>query len=642
MTDPNAGALRKRSVFQSALSMHQDGQLGEAERLYREVLKLDADDFDAIHLLGVIFVQRGQFVEGERLITQALEIDPSEPSALNNRGIALAELKRFEDAIVSYDNAIAHRPDYAEAFGGRGNALKALKRYDQAIASYDKAISLKPDYAEAFSNRGNALHELKRFDDALASYDRALQIRPNDGYALGGAADCALKICDWSQRVKLGDQIRTHVAEGRSMVYPFVLLSCGGDAAQQLKCARRYIADQIPTAPQPLWAGRIWRNEKIKVAYLSADFCQHPIAYLTAGLFECHDRSQFAVLGISFGPDENSTIRSRLVSAFDQFHDVRFKTDRDVAKLVYELQVDIAIDLQGHTSKAREGILAFRPAPIQVNYLGYPGTMGADFIDYVIADKIVLPFDEQPYYTEKIVHLPECYQVNDSQRRIDGRTPSRQELGLPESGFVFCCFNNNYKITASFFDVWMRLLKAVDGSVLWLLRDNESAEKNLRREAAARSIDQGRLIFASRLPLERHLARHRAADLFLDTLPYGAHTTASDALWAGLPVLTCCGETFAGRVAASLLGAVGLTELVTHKLGDYEALALRLAQDSSLLAGLRTKLTRNRETRPLFDSKRFTRHLEAAYATMWTIWQRGEKPQSFSVAPEEASSVTAR
>jgi protein O-GlcNAc transferase len=642
MTDANSSVLQKRSVFQNALTMHQRGQLGEAARLYREVLRLDADDFDAIHLLGVIFVQRGQFVEGERLIRQALEIDPSEPGALNNRGIALAELKRFEDAIVSYDKAIAHRPNYAEAFGGRGNALKALKRYDEAIASYDKAISLKPDYAEAFSNRGNALQELKRFDDALESYDRALQIRPNDGYALGGSANCALKICDWQQAARRADQIRTHVAEGRSMVYPFVLLSYGGDAAQQLKCAQRYIADQIPTAPQPLWDGRIWQNEKIKVAYLSADFCQHPTAYLAARLFECHDRSRFAVLGISFGPDDHSSIRSRLVSAFDQFYDVRFKSDRDVAELLHELQVDIAIDLLGHTWKAREAILAFRPAPIQVNYLGYPGTTGADFIDYVIADKIVLPFDEQQHYTEKIVHLPECYQVNDSQRRIDGRTPSRQELGLPENGFVFCCFNNNYKITTPFFDVWMRVLKAVDGSVLWLFRDNQSAERNLRREAAARGIDQGRLIFAGRLPLEQHLARHRAADLFLDTLPYGAHTTASDALWAGLPVLTCCGETFAGRVAASLLNAVGLTELVTHKLGDYEALTLRLAQDSSLLASLRTKLARNRETYPLFDSKRFTRHLEAAYATMWNIWQRGKKPQSFSVAPEEASSITAR
>ena len=615
--------------------MHQRGQLAEAERLYREIIKLDADDFDATHLLGVIFVQRGRFAEGEQLIARALEIDPNEPSALNNRGIALYELKRFDEAIASLDKAIVHKPDYAEALGGRANALKALKRYDEAIASYDKAIFLKPDYAEAFSNRGNALQELKRYEEAIASYDRALEIRPDDGYALGGAADCALSVCDWTQRAKRADELKRNMADGKSIIYPFVFLSYGGDATLQLKCARRYISDQIPMAPQPLWDGRIWRNDKIKVAYLSADYCQHPTAYLTAGLFEYHDRSRFEVLGISFGPDDKSSIRSRLINAFDQFHDVRFKNDQDVAKLLHELRVDIAIDLKGYTRGSRESIFAYRPAPIQVNYLGYPGTMGADFIDYVIADKIVLPFDRQPYYTEKIVHLPGCYQINDSQRSIGNWAPGRKEIGLPEGGFVFCCFNNNYKIIASVFDVWMRLLKTVDGTVLWLLRDNEGAEKNLRREAAERGIDLERLIFADRVTIEQHLARHRLADLFLDTLPYNAHTTASDALWTGLPVLTCCGDSFPGRVAASLLNAVGLPELVTHNLDDYQALALRLAKDRSLLAGIRTKLARNRESCALFDCKRSTRHLEEAYATMWNIWQRGERPQSFSVAPKQ-------
>jgi protein O-GlcNAc transferase len=637
MSGTNPNALQKRSIFQSALTEHQRGQLAEAERLYRDVLKLDADDFDATHLLGVIFVQRGQFVEGERLIAAALKIDPSEPSALNNRGIALYELKRFEEAIASFDKAIGHKPDYAEAFGGRANALKGLKRYDEAIASYDKAISLKQDYAEAFSNRGNALHELNRFDEAIASYNKALEIKPNDGYALGGAADCVLRVCDWTQRAIRADELKRNVAEGKSIIYPFVFLWYGSDAVLQLKCAQSYITGQIPIAPRPLWDGRIWRNDRIRVAYLSADFCHHPTAFLTAELFELHDRSRFEVLGISFGTDDKSSMRSRLINACDRFHDVQFKDDRYVAELLHALQVDVAIDLKGHTREAREGILGYRPAPIQVNYLGYPGTMGADFIDYVIADKIVLPFDQQPYYTEKIVHLPECYQVNDSQRRIGSRTPSRQETGLPEDGFVFCCFNNNYKIIAPIFDVWMRLLRTVNGSVLWLLRDNESAEKNIRREAARRAIDPERLIFADRIPLEQHLARHRVADLFLDTLPCNAHTTASDALWTGLPVLTSRGNSFAGRVAASLLNAVGLPELVTHNLDDYEALALRLAKDRSLLAGIRAKLVRNRETCALFDSKRSTRHLEAAYVTMWNIWQRGERPQSFSVAPEQSS-----
>jgi predicted O-linked N-acetylglucosamine transferase (SPINDLY family) len=315
-----------------------------------------------------------------------------------------------------------------------------------------------------------------------------------------------------------------------------------------------------------LWSGTIYQHEKVRIAYLSADFRRHPVASLIAELIERHDRTRFEVLGVSFGADDKSDMRARLVKSFDQFHDVRLQADGEVAKLLSELQVDIAVDLMGHTQDARPDVLAYRPAPIQINYLGYPGTMGAPFIDYGIADQLVLPFDQQGFYTEQIVQLPECYQVNDSQRRIADRTPTRREAGLPEEGFVFCCFNNNYKITVPVSDVWMRLVQAVNGSVLWLLMDNAGAQGNLRKEAAARGIDPARLVFAGRLPPEDHLARHRLADLFLDTLPYNAHTTASDALWAGLPLVSCRGETFAGRVSASLLDAIGLPELVTGSL----------------------------------------------------------------------------
>ena len=296
-----------------------------------------------------------------------------------------------------------------------------------------------------------------------------------------------------------------------------------------------------------------------------------------------------------------------------------------------DLEVDIAIDLKGYTQDSRPEILSHRPAPIQVSYLGYPGTMGADFIDYIIADKIVLPFDRQPHYAEKIVQLSDSYQVNDRQRDIAAHTPTRAEAGLPDAGFVFCCFNNNYKITAAMFDLWMRLLADVPGSVLWLLRETADAETNLRREAKARGVDPARLVFAGRLKLDEHLARHRLADVFLDTLPYNAHTTASDALWAGLPVLTCQGQAFASRVAGSLLNAVGLPELVTHSLADYEALARRLATDAALLGALRAKLAQNRDTHALFNTDRFRRHIEAAYVRMWEIWQRGEAPQNFAV-----------
>jgi predicted O-linked N-acetylglucosamine transferase (SPINDLY family) len=726
-------ASKVKTNLQNAVVLHQRGQLAEAERIYREVLKIVPDDFNATHLLGVALVQRRQSAEGELLLARALKLKPNDASALNNRGLALSHLKRFAEALVTYDKAIAlkpdyaeafnnrgitlqelkrfaealvtydkaialkpdyaeafnnrgitlqelkrfdealasydkaivfkrdyaeafnnrgitlqelkrfdeslascdqaivFKPDYAEAFNNRGVVLQDLKRFDEALASYDKAIALKPDYAEAFNNRGVALKELKRFDEAHKSYEKAFAIKPDHKYAFGGLADSALRICDWTRTEKLVDEIKSHVATRKSIISPFTLLGYSGDAALLLNCAQSYVAHKIPTLPRSLWNGTIWRHDKIRIAYLSADFRQHAVAYLMAEVFELHDRSRFEVLGISFGPDDKSDMRSRLIKSFDIFHDARFESDDDVAKLMHRFQVDVAVDLMGYTRDSRPGIFSYRPAPIQVNYLGFQGTMGADFIDYVIADKVVLPFDQQSYYTEKIVHLPDCYLANDSQRKIAVHNPTRVATGLPESGFVFCCFNNNYKITTPVFDVWMRLLQAIDGSVLWLLQDNNSAETNLRKEAAARGIDPGRLVFAIRMPLEDHLARHRLADLFLDTLPYNAHTTASDALWAGLPLVTCYGESFAGRVAASLLNAVGLPELIASDLEEYQALALKLARDSSLLASIKAKLAHNRDTYPLFNSKRFTRHLEAAYTTMWEIWQHGEIPRSLNV-----------
>jgi predicted O-linked N-acetylglucosamine transferase (SPINDLY family) len=368
------------------------------------------------------------------------------------------------------------------------------------------------------------------------------------------------------------------------------------------------------------------------LAYLSADFHDHPTAYLMAELFERHDRNKFEILGISSGPDRRSEMRSRLIAAFDRFVDVRRVSDLEAARLLRDAEVDIAIDLKGFTQNCRPNILAHRPAPIQVNYLGYPGTLGAEYIDYILADEFVIPGDHQIHYSEKVVYLPGCYQVNDTKRKIAERTPARAEVGLPEQGFVFCCFNNSFKLTPRIFDIWMRLLSRIDNSVLWLLQGSATAESNLRREAQARDIDPSRLIFAPRMKLEKHLARHRLADLFLDTLPYNAHTTASDALWTGLPVVTCAGTTFAGRVAGSLLQAVGLPELVTTTLEDYEALALRMATDQGLLRESKEKLARNRLTAPLFDSERFRVHIETAYTTMRDIHQRGEESKAFAVS----------
>jgi predicted O-linked N-acetylglucosamine transferase (SPINDLY family) len=414
-------------------------------------------------------------------------------------------------------------------------------------------------------------------------------------------------------------------------VSPFVLLGLSGDPALQLQCARNYRAHRIPALPAPLWNGEHWTHDKIRVAYLSADFKTHATAFLMAELFERHDRERFEWHAMSFGIDDGSETRARLVAAFDRFHDVRGMSNAEAARLIRGLEIDIAVDLKGYTQDARPEILAHRPAPVAAAYLGYPGTMGAPFIDAIIGDAIVTPFEHQPHFTEQIVQLPHSYQVNDTRRRIAERAPTRVEAGLPDQSFVFCSFNNNWKIAPEVFDVWMRLLLATPGSVLWLLRDNDAAGRNLRAEAARRDVDPARLIFAERLLPEEHLARHRLADLFLDTLPCNAHTTASDALWAGLPVLTCPAGAFAGRVAASLVQAAGLPELIAPDLAAYEALALGLAREPAALAEIKAKLARNRDACPLFDAARSARHIEAAYTTMWQTWQRGEPPSSFRV-----------
>ena len=564
--------------------------------------------------------------------------------AFNNwRGHALKECEavRRRRWRATTSAALAMKPDYVEAYVNRGIVLQELNRLDEALANYNRVLAIQPNYVEALFNRGNVLMELKRLDEALASYDKAIALEPDHARAFSGMFYCINKICNWRRKTDVAGNVIAHISEQKSIIAPFVLLGYSGAPALQLQCARNFVAEYTPSLPRPLWTGTLWRHDKVRIAYLSADFHLHATAYLMVELFERHDRSRFEIIGVSFGLDDKSEMRNRLVAAFDQFHDVRQKSDEEVAKLLHDLQVDIAIDLKGHTQESapRHSCRIVRRRSKRA-ISAFPARWGLEFIDYIIADKTVAPFEHQPFYTEKIVHLPDCYQVNDTKRKIAERTPTRREAGLPETGFIFCCFNNNWKITPEVFGVWMRLLHAVEGSVLWLLRDNESAERNLRKEAQARGIDPARLVFASRLLLEDHLARHRLADLFLDTLPCNAHTTASDALWAGLPVLTREGTAFAGRVAASLLNAIGLPDLVTHSIEDYEALALRLAKDRSLLEEYRNRLATNRLTHPLFDTERFRRYIEAAYLQMWEIWQRGEQPRSLSVKAERENSIT--
>jgi protein O-GlcNAc transferase len=620
-------ALNNRGTVLSNLKRH-----AEALASYDRALALRPGQVEVLNNRGVALRDLERPEEAIASFDSALSLNPDNAETLNNRGNALLDLMRFAAALASYDRAVALRPDYVEALNNRGYALRGLGRHEEALASLDRALALKPDHVEALNNRGIVLHDLGHHDRAARDFAQLLGARPDFDYARGNLLSQQLRCCDWQDYDASVKRIESDALQGKLTAPPFAFLSISGSPAAQLQCARTFNRDKYPASADALWRGERYGHGRIRIAYLSADFHGHATAYLMAELFEAQDKARFETIALSFGPDSKDEWRARLKKSFGRFIEVRGKSDRDAALLLNELEIDIAVDLKGYTQDNRTGILAFRPAPIQVSYLGYPGTMGADYVDYILADRYVIPEDQHAYYSEKIACLPDSYQPNDSKRRISERTPTRAEAGLPETGFVFCSFNSNSKITPPMFGIWMRLLRQVEGSVLWLLADNAAAVRNLRREAERRGVAPDRLVFAPRMRLEDHLARHRLADLFLDTLPYNAHTTASDALWAGLPILTCLGSSFAGRVAASLLNAVGLPELITDTLDGYEALALKLARDRDSLMAIRAKLAQNRATAPLFDTDRFRRHIESAYETMWERYQRGEPPASFAVA----------
>jgi predicted O-linked N-acetylglucosamine transferase (SPINDLY family) len=608
------------------LALKELKRFDEALASYDKALALKPDYAEAFINRGNALKELKRFDEALASYDKALAVKPDYVEALNNRGNALKELKRFDEALASYDKALALKPDYAEALNNRGNALHGLKRFDEALASYDKALELKPDYAEAFYNRANALLELKRLDEALASYDRAIILKPDLAEVEGLRLYTKMRLCDWSNLDNECAHLISAVKSGHLNTPPFPLLAIPLSSNDQHKYAKLWIASKCPPSEKSIWQGERYNHDRIRVAYLSADFRQHPVSSLIVGVFECHDRSRFDVTAISFGPDDNSEMRERLKASFEHFIDASTYSDSQIANLVKEREIDILIDLMGFTADSRTSIFAWRPAPIQVNYLGYPGTMGAQYIDYIIADRIMIRENQHEFYSEKIVFLPNSFQPTDRKRRLADKIFTRAEVGLPLEGFVFCCFNTNYKITPDVYDIWMRILKQVDGSVLWLFAESPTVASRLKSEAATRRVNAERLIFAPLMSLPEHQARLRLADLFLDTLPYNAGTTASDTLWAGLPVLTHIGDTFAGRMAASILNAIHLPELITTTPEDYEVLAIDLAMHPDKLKEIKHKLDRNRLTTPLFDTKLFTKHIEAAYAIMYERHQAGLAP----------------
>jgi predicted O-linked N-acetylglucosamine transferase (SPINDLY family) len=634
---------------------------------YRRAVELVPGYAAALSNLGAALVALDRFEEALDCCRKALALDPAHADAHVNMGLAYQELRRFDEAIASHQRALAVRPDSAEAHSnlgliylrqGRmheateslrkalsirpgyveallhlGTVCQEIGRFEESAEHFRKAIALAPASADAHHNLGIALRALSRDDEAIASFREALRIDPEHKYTLGALLWSELSTCRWGSLAPEIEELRAGVRRGKALIEPFAFFAVSEDLEEQRQCAMRYFEDRVGTGRTRLWNGARFRHERIRVAYLSADFREHAVAYCIAELIELHDRSTFEVIGASFGIDDGSATRARLVRGFDRVLDLRGTGDFDAAKRLSEAEVDIVVDLMGYTRSSRPGILAHRPAPIQVGYLGHPGTVGADFLDYILADRFVVPPEHQRFYSERIAYLPDSYQANDSKREIAPRVPNRAEAGLPDTGFVFCCFNNSYKVGPAIFDIWMRLLSRLPGSVLWILEDNAAAGANLRGEAQARGVDPRRLVLAQRVGAAEYRSRCRLADLVLDTLPYNGHGTAGDMLWLGLPVLTCVGHTFAGRVAGGLLHAAGLPELVTTSLEDYEALALRLASGDGLLAELRARLERTRTSAALFDSDRFRRHMESAFRTMWETWQRGGPPRTFAVEP---------
>jgi predicted O-linked N-acetylglucosamine transferase (SPINDLY family) len=598
---------------------------------FDKAIQLKPNYAEAYSNRGAALQQLRKFDAAAASYDKAIELKPDYAEAYNNRGILLHESNQLERSIDCYNKAVEIKIDYAEAYNNRGAAYQALKKSDMAIINYDKAIEIKPDYANAYVNRGIALKELKRLDSALVSFNQAASIKPDQEFLLGNHFHTKMAMCEWQDFQSELNELIVGIENKEKISQPFTVLTYIDSLNIQRNAAEVWVENKCPVNDSLGKIPKRKRNkEKIRIGYFSADFRNHAVPSLTAELFEMHDRHKFEPLAFSFGPNDNGEMRQRLESAFDKFIDCYNLSDKELAQISRDHEVDIAVDLGGFTADSRMGIFSYYPAPIQVSYIGYLGTTGAEYIDYLIADEIIIPMESQQYYSEKIVYLP-CYQVNDSKKKVSERIFSRVELGLPKDAFVFCCFNNNFKITPDTFDGWMRILKAVDDAVLFLYADNQWAELNLKKEAERRGVDSKRLIFGGRLARSEYLARYRAADLFLDTLPYNAGTTASDALWIGLPVLTCMGKSFASRMAASLLSAIHLPELITHTQNEYEALAIDLATNPKKFAGIKQRLANNRLTTPLFDTPRFTKNIEAAFIEMYERYQANLPPEHIHI-----------
>jgi predicted O-linked N-acetylglucosamine transferase (SPINDLY family) len=598
----------------------------EALSDFDKAIELDPEYAEATFNKGKSFTLLKRFDEASLVFARALSLRPDLPEAWLGYGNVLCERRQYDAAQAAYDQALALNPELAESWLGRGNLFQRVRRYQDALTAFDRAVALKPDLVEAWIGRGEILSTLKRHEEAAQAYARVLAIDPRRSFIKGLFLHQKMLSCDWREVDDLIAQIEKDVSAGKASAEPFGWQGLAKSPRSLQRCAELFNREKYPAILRDLPMRSAPDRKKIRIGYLSGEFRDQATSHLIVGVLEQHDKSRFEIVGFDNGWDDKSEVRRRIEASCLEVVDINRLSDEAAAATIRGHRIDILINLNGYFGEARTGVFAERAAPVQVNYLGFPGTLGASYMDYIIADRCVIPPGHEDFYDEKVVFLPECYQANDNRKAIAPRILSRAECGLPPEGFVYCCFNNSYKILPEIFDSWMRVLKEVSGSVLWLIEDNASAVSNLKREASARGIDPGRLIFAERMPLADHLARHRLADLFLDTLPYNAHTTASDALWVGLPVLTRVGCTFPGRVAASLLQAIGLPELITSTQDAYQRLAIELASDSQKQAAIKHKLACSRLAKPLFDTELLARRIEAAYEEMDRRLQSGLAP----------------
>jgi predicted O-linked N-acetylglucosamine transferase (SPINDLY family) len=612
-----------------------NGRKGNSELAYKLLIRASQEDgcsAGALYELAAIHLESGRADQAKTYLIRSLEKAGNFFEALHDLGMAEAQLGNLNEALICFTKALDLRKDMPQLFFNIGRLYDELKSPVLALENYNEAIRLQPNFADAWCNKGTTLCDIKKFDEALTCFENSLLLDPSINFIMGDIAHIKMKHCEWNGIENFKITIEENINSEKKVITPFPLISLIDNLYLHKKCAEIYTKSKFPFNPSLGEIARHLRKAKIRIGYFSSDFRNHAASYLTAEIFELHDKNTFEIIAFSFGADDNSPIRLRLQGAFNQFIDVSYLSDKKVAQLSREMSIDIAVDLGGYTANSRTGIFAYRAAPIQVNWLGYPGTIGANFIDYIIADKTIIPESYRVFYTEKVAYLPHTYLVDDSKRIASSRVFTKKECGLPENAFIFCCFNNDYKFNPQILDCWSRILNAVEDSVLWISENNEMFKTNILIEFQKREIDPKRIIFAKRIEsMADHLARYALADIFLDTHPYNAHTTAVDSLKAGIPVLTLIGQSFASRVAASLLRAIELPELITNTQAEYEKLAIELAKNPQKLAEIKKRLAEKRLTTPLFDVTLFTKNLEAAYIKMYEQYQAGLEPDHLYV-----------